>query len=49
VLKTTSQLAADQETAETAAAGIMAGDFTPQPEQWKCRHCDYRLVCNAAL
>jgi len=49
VLKTTSQLAADQEVAEELAAGIMAGEFSPQPTPWKCRHCDFRLVCDAAL
>ena len=49
VLKTTSQLAADQEVAEELAAGIQAGDFTPQPTPWKCRHCDFRLVCDAAM
>ena len=49
VLKTTSQLQADRETASVAAAGIIAGDFTPQPTAWKCRGCDFRLVCDAAL
>jgi DNA helicase II / ATP-dependent DNA helicase PcrA len=49
VLKTTSQLAADQELAEELAAGITAGEFAPQPSSWKCRHCDFRLVCDAAL
>ncbi|MHB8507759.1 MAG: ATP-dependent helicase [Candidatus Dormibacteria bacterium] len=49
VLKTTSQLQADQQMVEEAAAGIIAEDFTPRPEPWKCRHCDYRLVCDAAL
>jgi DNA helicase-2/ATP-dependent DNA helicase PcrA len=49
VLKTTSQLAADQEVAEELAAGIMAGEFSPQPTPWKCRHCDFRLVCDAAM
>jgi len=49
VLKTTSQLEADRLEAETAAAGIMAEDFTPQPSAWKCQHCDFRLVCDAAL
>ena len=28
---------------------LIAGDFTPQPTAWKCRHCDFRLVCDAAL
>jgi DNA helicase-2/ATP-dependent DNA helicase PcrA len=49
VLKTTSQLQADRELATDLAAGIIAGDFTPSPSAWKCRHCDYRLVCDAAL
>ena len=49
VLKTTSQLQADQELAEELAAGITAGDFTPAPSAWKCRRCDYRLVCDAAM
>jgi DNA helicase-2/ATP-dependent DNA helicase PcrA len=49
VLKTTSQLDADRAEAEMAAAGITAGDFTPKPSTWKCRHCDFRLVCDAAL
>jgi hypothetical protein len=49
VLKTTSQLQADLVTAEEAAAGIMAGAFEPRPEPWKCRRCDYRLVCDAAV
>jgi DNA helicase-2/ATP-dependent DNA helicase PcrA len=49
VLKTTSQLDADREAAEEAAAGISAANFTPRPEPWKCRHCDFRLVCDAAL
>jgi RecB family exonuclease len=49
VLKTTSQLEADREAAEEAAAGIMAQDFTPRPSPWKCAHCDFRLVCDAAL
>ncbi|HEV3231833.1 MAG TPA: ATP-dependent DNA helicase [Candidatus Dormibacteraeota bacterium] len=49
VLKTSSQLDADREVAEVAAAGIMAGEFSPRPEPWKCRHCDFRMVCDAAL
>jgi DNA helicase-2/ATP-dependent DNA helicase PcrA len=49
VLKTTSQLQADVTAAEEAAAGIMAGDFTPRPEPWKCRQCDFRMACDAAL
>jgi DNA helicase-2/ATP-dependent DNA helicase PcrA len=49
VLKTTSQLQSDREVAEELAAGIMATDFTPAPSAWKCRRCDYRLVCDAAM
>ena len=49
VLKTTSQLEADQELAAELAAGIIAGEFSPQPTPWKCRHCDFRLVCDAAM
>ncbi|MFN2464952.1 MAG: ATP-dependent helicase [Candidatus Dormibacteria bacterium] len=48
VLKTTSQLQADQERAADLAAGIVAGEFTPQPSPWKCARCDFRLVCDAA-
>ena len=49
VLKTTSQLQADEEHAGELAAGIIAGDFAPQPSPWKCARCDFRLVCDAAL
>jgi len=49
VLKTTSQLQADTERAAELAAGITAGDFTPQPSSWKCQRCDFRLVCDAAV
>ncbi|MGI8608963.1 MAG: ATP-dependent helicase [Candidatus Dormibacteria bacterium] len=49
VLKTTSQLQADAERAGELAAGITAGDFTPQPSPWKCARCDFRLVCDAAV
>ncbi|MEA2682027.1 MAG: ATP-dependent helicase UvrD/PcrA [Chloroflexota bacterium] len=49
VLKTTSQLQADEEHATDLAAGIIAGDFTPQPSPWKCARCDFRLVCDAAV
>jgi DNA helicase-2/ATP-dependent DNA helicase PcrA len=49
VFKTSSQLQADREAAEELAAGIMAGAFDPAPSAWKCRHCDYRLVCDAAM
>ncbi|MFN2463188.1 MAG: ATP-dependent helicase [Candidatus Dormibacteria bacterium] len=48
VLKTTSQLQTDLERAEDLAAGIVAGEFTPQPSAWKCARCDFRLVCDAA-
>ncbi|MDQ3937455.1 MAG: PD-(D/E)XK nuclease family protein, partial [Chloroflexota bacterium] len=27
------------------ARRIRSGDFTATPEQWRCDHCDYRLVC----
>jgi DNA helicase-2/ATP-dependent DNA helicase PcrA len=49
VLKTTSQLQADLDHAGELAMGITAGDFTPAPSAWKCRRCDYRLVCDAAV
>jgi RecB family exonuclease len=49
VLKTTSQLEVDLEAAHDAAAGIMAEDFHPTPGTWKCKNCDFRLVCDAAL
>ncbi|MEA2646642.1 MAG: ATP-dependent helicase UvrD/PcrA [Chloroflexota bacterium] len=49
VLKTTSQLEADRDLAGDLAMGIVAGDFTPAPAPWKCAHCDFRLVCDAAL
>jgi DNA helicase-2/ATP-dependent DNA helicase PcrA len=49
VLKTTSQLQADQERAGDLAAGITAEEFSPQPSPWKCARCDFRLVCDAAL
>ena len=49
VLKTTSQLDTDRELAGELAGGIMAADFTPAPAPWKCAHCDFRLVCDAAL
>jgi len=48
VLKTTSQLQVDLDRAADLAAGITAGDFTPQPSPWKCARCDFRLVCDAA-
>ncbi|MDQ6748984.1 MAG: ATP-dependent helicase, partial [Candidatus Dormibacteraeota bacterium] len=49
VLKTSSQLQADQERAGDLAAGITAGEFGPQPSPWKCARCDFRLVCDAAV
>ena len=49
VLKTTSQLQADGELAADLAAGITAGEFSPQPSPWKCGRCDFRLVCDAAV
>ena len=49
VMKTTSQLEVDLEAAQDAAAGIMAEDFHPTPGTWKCRNCDFRVVCDAAL
>jgi hypothetical protein len=49
VFKTTSQIEADLAAAAEAAAGIAAEDFTPAPTAWKCRSCDYRMVCDAAL
>ena len=49
VLKTTSQLEADRALAEDLAHGIIAADFTPAPTPWKCKKCDYKLVCDAAM
>ena len=48
VLKTTSQLQTDLDRAADLAAGIIAGEFTPQPSPWKCARCDFRLVCDAS-
>jgi DNA helicase II / ATP-dependent DNA helicase PcrA len=42
-------LAAARAAGEEVAEGIRRGEFQPRPEGRRCRHCPYRLACDAAV